>query len=94
MRWIGALPYSPAAPRGSPRNRIVLAEPKKVAIRRSILSIGCCIDEWVYYARCPSQDRSYDVEPGVSQTVHDDIHDHEREEAGQETEEDGQHQSG
>lgn len=94
MRRIGALSYSPAAPRGSPRNRVVLAEPKKVAIRRPILSIGGCIDEWIYYTRGPSQDRSDDVEPGVPHAVHDDVHDHERKEAGQEAEKDRQHQGG
>lgn len=94
MRRVGALSHRPTAPGGSPRNRVVLTEPKKVAVRRSILSIGRSVDEWVYHARGPSQDRSYDVEPGVPHAIHHDVHDHEGKEAGQETEEDGQHQGG
>lgn len=80
-----------AAPSGS-ADGAIFAELEQVGVRCSVLAIGCCVDEGVDDTGGPREDGGYDVQPGVRDAVVRHVHDHERQEAGQETKEDRQHE--
>lgn len=75
---------SPTAPRSPAYYRVILTKPNYVPIRCSILSIRRGVYKRVYNARCPRQNGRYDVEPRVSNCVISYVHDHQRQEAGEE----------
>lgn len=56
------------------------------------MSVGCSVYQGIDDAGGPGEDRGYDVQPRVGDTVVSYVHDHEGEETREEAEEDGEHQ--
>lgn len=82
----------PATPRRPASYGVVLAEPQQIAVRRSVLSIGRGVYQRVDDTGRPRQYGGYDVQPGVADAVVRHVHDHQREETGEEAQEYCQHQ--
>lgn len=84
--------HSPATPSGPSAHGAIFAKFQKIGVRGSVLSVCSGVDQRVYDAGRPGEDGGDDVQPGVRDAVVCHVHDHEGEEAREETQEDGQHQ--